>query len=152
MRFLNHRRGGGGWGRKDCRDSTVPRDPTGRAYCTEVAVGLDWGGGHGTQRRTEDTSALEVPLVLTVQFTRRPQWGDSGHWREQDGVQDGSHKYYLQIFFERVSCSPSWPPTGYIGKDDLELPLSPPPKGWTTVLSPHLVSECGVEPRAHAAR
>lgn len=25
------------------RDSTVPGDPTGRAYCTEVGVGLDRG-------------------------------------------------------------------------------------------------------------
>lgn len=50
------------------------------------------------------------------------------------GVQDGSHKYYLQIFFERVSCSPRWPPTGYLGKDDPELLLSPPPKGWNPEL------------------
>lgn len=90
MRFLTP--GEVGWGRKGCGDSTVPRDPTGRVYCTEVVVGPDrgvagmaWGG----QRRTEDTSALEEPLVLTVQFTRRPRWGDRGRRRDQDGYRWG---------------------------------------------------------------
>lgn len=129
------------WGRgtKDSGDSTVPRDPTGRAYCTEVAVGLDrglcwdvWGAGGGGQRRTEDTSASEVPLVLTVQFTQRPRWGASGRWREQDGGTGWeSQILFTDFFFERVSCSPRWPPTGYLGKDDLELLPSLLPRAGT---------------------
>lgn len=130
MRFLTP--GEVGWGRKGCGDSTVPRDPTGRVYCTEVVVGPDrgvagmaWGG----QRRTEDTSALEEPLVLTVQFTRRPRWGDRGRRRDQDGVQGGSHTVMYRFSFERVSCNPGQPPTGYTDKDDLEL-LTAPPACW----------------------
>lgn len=122
MRFLTP--GEVGWGRKGCGDSTVPRDPTGRVYCTEVVVGPDrgvagmaWGG----QRRTEDTSASEEPLVLTVQFTRRPRWGDRGRRRDQDGVQGGSHTVMYRFSLERVSCNPGQPPTGCIDKDDLEL-------------------------------
>lgn len=87
----------------------MPRDPTGRAYCTEVAVGLDRGlagmsGGAGEgKRRTEDTSALEMPLVLTVQFTRRPRWGASGRWREQDGGTGWESQILFTDFFLRGS-------------------------------------------------
>lgn len=78
---------------------------------------MAWGG----QMRTEDTSALEEPLVLTVQFTRRPRWGDRGRRRDQDGVQGGSHTVMYRFSLERVSCNPGQPPTGCIDKDDLEL-------------------------------
>lgn len=105
-----------GWETKNCGDSTVPRDPTGRAYCTEVGVGqkralLGWP--EGTEAGQGDTSsALEAPQSLTVQFTRCPRWGDSGRWREQDmGHRMGSHKnIYRFFFFERVSgrlCTPA---------------------------------------------
>lgn len=129
--IFNHRREevGAGDGRTA---ETVPCQGTPRGG--HIALRLLWGWtgdllgwlGRG-QRRTEDTSALEVPLVLTVQFTRRPQWGDSGRWREQDGGTGWeSQILFTDFFFERVSCSPGWPPTGYIVKDDLELLLSPP--------------------------
>lgn len=107
----------------------MPRDPTGRAY---IALRLLWGWtgdwlGVGEQRRTRDTSVLEVPLILTVQITRRPRWGDSGRWTEQDGESQNIYRF----FFERVSCSPGWLTTGNAGRYDLELLLSPSPKRWS---------------------
>lgn len=41
--IFNHRESGARGERQGAEDSTVPRDPTGRAYCTEVDVGLDRG-------------------------------------------------------------------------------------------------------------
>lgn len=41
--IFNHQREELGGEKQGAADSTVPRDPTGRAYCTEVDVGLDRG-------------------------------------------------------------------------------------------------------------
>lgn len=127
------------WGRgtKDSGDSTVPRDPTGRAYCTEVAVGLDRGlagmsGGPGDRDgpRTPQPWRCRWSLQYSSHNVHGGALAAVGENRM--GVQDGSHKYYLQIFlFERVSCSPRWPPTGYLGKDDLELLPSLLPRAGT---------------------
>lgn len=131
--IFNHWRGGRGGGRKDCGDSTVPRDPTGRAYCTEVVVGLDRGlagmAGEGGDRggpRTPQPWRCRWSLQYSSHTVHSGAIAAVGENRI--GVQDGSHKYYLQIFFEKVSRSPGWPPTRYVDKDDLELLLSPPPK------------------------
>lgn len=99
MRFLTT--GERRWerGRKDCGDSTVPRDPTGRAYCTEVAVGLDRGlagmaGGAGDKDgpRTPQPWRCRWSLQYSSHAVHGGAIAAVGENRM--GVQDGSHKYY----------------------------------------------------------
>lgn len=92
-----------GWETKNFRDSTVPRDPTGRAYCTEVGVGqkralLGWPEG------TEAGRGIPHQLwrrLRALQYSSHAVHGGAiaALGENRMGHRMGESQKYLQILF-----------------------------------------------------